>query len=75
MNSAPARYRAVSMGFAADLDAHNVEMRILADDGQTVAIVCPQDSIFTIQKQIEQMGKGCPEIATWSRVGGARLKR
>lgn len=68
MNStqAPVQYRAVTMELAADLDACNVEMRILTDTGKTIAIVCPRDSIFAVQKHIEQMGKACPEIATWS---------
>jgi hypothetical protein len=68
------RYRAVSMELAADFDAHNVEMRILTDTGKTVAIVCPRDSIFAIQKHIEQMAKACPEIVTWSDQYRADLK-
>lgn len=63
---AAVRYRAVSMEFAANLDAHNVEMRILTDTGQVIAIVCPRDSIFAVRKHIEQIAKACPEIATWS---------
>lgn len=69
------RYRAVSMELAADLDARNVEMHILTDTGKTIAIVCPRDSIFAIQKHIEQIAKACPEIATWSDQYRADLKR
>jgi hypothetical protein len=54
------------MEFAAYLDAHTVEMRILTETGQSIAIVCPRDSIFAIQKHIGQMRDECPEIATWS---------
>ncbi|HVA14020.1 MAG TPA: hypothetical protein VNF99_12270 [Stellaceae bacterium] len=60
------RYRAVSIEFAAYLDAHNVEMHILTDTGKTIAIVFPRDSIFAIQKHIAQLGTACPEIASWS---------
>jgi hypothetical protein len=60
------RFRAVSMEFAAYLDAHAVEMHIRTDTGQSIAIVCPRDSIFAIQKHIGQICNACPEIATWS---------
>jgi hypothetical protein len=63
---AAVRYRAVSMELAAYLDARTVEMHILTATGQTIAIVCPRDSIFAVQKHIEEVGKACPEIATWS---------
>jgi hypothetical protein len=63
---APARYRAVSMELAAYLDAHNVEMHILTDTGETITVVCPRDSIFAVQRHIEQIGRACPEIVTWS---------
>jgi len=67
------RFRAVSMKFAAYLDAHTVEMHILTDTRQSIAIVCPRDSIFTIQKHIEEMRDACPEIATWSEEYRIRL--
>jgi hypothetical protein len=73
--SAAVRYRAVSMELAAYLDARNVEMHILTDTGKTITIVCPRDSIFAIQKHIEQIAKACPEIATWSDQYRADLKR
>ena len=68
MMSVPVRlcFRAVSMEFAAYLDAHTVEMHILTDTGQSIAVVCPRDSIFAIQKHIEEMRAACPEIATWN---------
>lgn len=69
------RYRAVSMEFAAYLDAQNVEMHIVTDKGETIVIVCPRDSIFAIQKHIEQLAKACPEIATWSDQYNAELRR
>jgi hypothetical protein len=65
-DSAKDRHHAVSMEFAVDLDARNVEMRVLTDTGKTISVVCPGDSIFAVQKHIEQMSKACPEIATWS---------
>jgi len=65
--AASARYHAVSMEFAAYLDDRYVEMRILTDAGKTVTIVCDQDSIFLIQRHIEQMGRSCPEISSWKR--------
>ena len=62
------RYRAVSMELAAYLDGHYVEMHILADTGQSIAVACDKDSIFAIQRHIEQMGRACPEISTWKTV-------
>ena len=69
------RFRAVAMEFAAYLDAHTVEMQILTDTGQNIAIVCPRDSFFTIQKQIAEMREACPEIATWSEEYRNRLRK
>ena len=63
---APSRYRAISMELAAYLDEHCVEMHILTDTGETIAVACPSDSIFAIQRHIELLGHQCPEIATWS---------
>jgi hypothetical protein len=59
------RYHAVSMEFAAYLDGRYVEMHIVTDTGETVAVVCPRDSIFAIQRHIERIGQDCPEIASW----------
>lgn len=59
-------FRAVSMEFAAYLDTHTVEMHILTDSGQSIAVVCPRASIFAIQKHIGEICAACPEIATWS---------
>ena len=75
MTPAPVRlrFRAVSMEFAAYLDAHTVEMNILTDTGQSIAIVCPRDSVFAIQKHIAEMREACPEIATWSEEYRIRL--
>jgi len=64
--AASPRYRAVSMALAAHLDDRYVEMRIVTDTGETVAVVCPSDSIFAIQRHIERIGRDCPEIASWS---------
>jgi len=60
------RYKAVSMELAAYLDAHNVEMHIITDTGEAIAIVCPRNSIFAIQQHIAQIGTACPEISSWS---------
>jgi len=59
------RHCAVSMELAAYLDGHYVEMHILTDTGKTITIVCDRDSIFSVQHNIERMGRDCPEIATW----------
>jgi hypothetical protein len=59
------RHCAVSMELAAYLDGHYVEMHILTDTGKTISIVCERDSIFSVQRNIERMGRDCPEIATW----------
>jgi hypothetical protein len=64
---APARYRAVSMKLAAYLDEHCVEMHILTDTGETIAVACPSDSIFAIRWHIERLGQQCPDIATWGQ--------
>ena len=60
------RHRAVSMQLAAYLEDHYVEMRILTDRGEAITVACPNDSIFAVQQHIEQIGRECPEIATWS---------
>jgi len=67
MTYAATRYRAVSMGLAANFDERCVEMHILSDTGETISVTCPSDSIFVIQRHIEQLGDECPEIATWGR--------
>jgi hypothetical protein len=54
------------MELAAYLDAHTVEMHILTNTGDAIAIVCPRDSIFAIQRHIAQIGADCPEISSWS---------
>ena len=61
------RYRAVSMEFAAHLDEQFVEMHIVTDCGETIAVACPSDSIFAIRRHIQQLTRQCPEIATWGR--------
>jgi len=61
------RYRAVSMQLAAHLDGHYVELHILTDQGGSIAIACPRNSIFALQRHIEQIGRQCPEIAGWNR--------
>jgi hypothetical protein len=62
---AQARYHAASMKLVAYLDEHRVEMHIVTDTGATLAVDCAKDSIFRIQRQIERMGRECPEIASW----------
>ncbi len=67
MNASPMqiRFRAVAMQLIADLDGRYVEMHVVTDTGQTVAIACEKDSIFTVQRHIEQMGRECPEVSSW----------
>jgi hypothetical protein len=62
------RYHATSMELAAYLDERYVEMHIGTDTGQDIAVVCERDSIFAIQRHIEQMGRECPEVLTWQTV-------
>jgi len=64
---APGRYRAVSMEFAAHLDEQFVEMHIVTECGETIAVACPSNSILAIQRHIQQLTHQCPEIATWGR--------
>jgi hypothetical protein len=59
------RYHAASMELAAYLDGRYVEMHIRTDTGLNIEVVCPRDSIFAIQRHIEQMRRECPEISTW----------
>jgi len=66
-------YHAVSMELAAYLDGQYVEMRIATASGETIAVVCPRDSIFAVQRHIEQIGRDCPEIASWTRTDGLPL--
>ena len=65
LESAKIRYCAISMELAAYLDDRYVEMHILTDTGKTISIVCKEDSIFAIQRNIEKLAGDCPEIATW----------
>jgi len=53
------------MELAAYPDEQYVEMHILTATSKTVAIVCNKDSIFSIQRHIEQIGRDCPEISNW----------
>jgi hypothetical protein len=69
--AAPVRHRAIAMEFAAFLDEHCVEMRILTDAGEAITIACPSGSILEIQRQIDRLGSQCPEIATWKPLQAA----
>ena len=53
------------MQLVADLDGRYVEMHVITDTGDAVAIACEKDSIFAVQRHIEQMGRECPEITSW----------
>ena len=66
MSDTAARYRAVSIAFAANFDERCVEIHIVSDRGETISVSCPANSIFTIQRHIEQLGHQCPEIAGWT---------
>jgi len=61
----PLRCHAVAMDFAAYLDEHYVELRVRTATGKTIIVVCDKDSIFSIQRHIEQLGRACPEISSW----------
>lgn len=65
MSARRIRIRAVAMQLIADLDGRFVELHVVTDSGQTVAIACTNDSIFAVQRHIEQMAAECPEIASW----------
>ena len=71
----PTRYRAVSMELIAYLDGRYVEMRILADTGKSITVVCGGDSIFAVQRHIEQMKQECPEISSWTPPAAAYARR
>ena len=64
--ASPTRYRAVSMELVAYLDGRYVEMQILTDTGKSIAVACGGDSIFAVQRHIEQMKQECPEISSWA---------
>jgi len=53
------------MQLVADLDGRYVEMHVVMDTGQVVAIACEKDSIFAVQRHIEQMRRECPEVSSW----------
>ena len=67
MNASPTkvRFRALPMQLVADLDGRYVEMHVITDTGDAVAIECEKDSIFAVPRHIEQMGWECPEIMSW----------
>jgi hypothetical protein len=60
------RYQAVSMELAAYLDGRYVEMHILTDTGKSIVVACDRNSIFAVQRHIEQIGRECPEISSWT---------
>jgi hypothetical protein len=62
---AQTRYHAATMELVAYLDERRVEIHIVTETGETVAVACAKDSIFRVQRSIERMGRECPEIATW----------
>jgi hypothetical protein len=66
----PIRYQAVSMQLAAYLDGRYVEMQLLTDAGEAVAIACDKNSILAIGRHIRQLGRECPEISTWQTAEG-----
>lgn len=72
--AAAIRYRAVSMELAAYLDGEYVEMHIVTDAGERISVVCDKDSIFAIQRHIEQIGRDCPEISTWKNPIAVRAR-
>ena len=59
------RIRAIAMQLIADLDGRYVELHVVTDRGQTLAIACDNNSIFAIKQHIEQLSEECPEIASW----------
>ena len=59
-------YRAATMELVAYLDEQRVEMHIVTQTGETLAIDCARGSIFRVQRSIERMRRECPEVATWS---------
>jgi len=65
---AKTHYRAASMDFVVYTEEQHVEMHILTDDGETVAVTCAKDLLFRIQRLIERMARECPEIALWNDV-------
>ncbi|MEX0810426.1 MAG: hypothetical protein WD044_17020 [Dongiaceae bacterium] len=66
MSARRIRISAAAMQLVADLDGRYVELHVITSTGQTVAITCGNDSIFEIQRHIEQMAEECPEIASWA---------
>ena len=59
-------YRAATMELVAYLDEQRVEMHIVTQTGETIAVDCAKGSIFRVQQSIERMRRECPEVATWS---------
>lgn len=68
------RYHAVTVELAAYLDGEYVEMHIVTDTGERITVVCEKDSIFAIQRHIEQIGRDCPEISTWQHSNDAATR-
>jgi phosphate uptake regulator len=62
---AQTRFRAATMELVAYLDERRVDMHIITETGEAVAVTCDRDSIFRVQRSIERMGRDCPEIASW----------
>ena len=58
-------YRAIAMELVAYLDEQFVELLIMTDSGESIAVACPRDSILSIQGHINQLVHECPEIESW----------
>lgn len=59
------RIRAVAVQLVSHLDGRYVDLTFFTDCGQTVSITCDNGAIFKIQRNIEQMARDCPEMASW----------
>lgn len=66
-HNATRRFRPISMQLVAYLDGRYIELRFLTDDGESIAVSCPGNSIFVLQQHIEQIGRQCPEILGWNQ--------
>jgi hypothetical protein len=60
------RLRAVAMQLFADPDGRNVEMHIVTDRGQTLVVACQNESLFAMQRALQQFNQDIPDISEWT---------
>ena len=60
------RLRAIAMQLIADSNGRYVEMHIVTDRGQTLVVSCESQSLLAVQRRIQDLNQGIPDISEWT---------